>query len=122
MHQIKFLADECVFKRTINLLEYLGMNVERVQDAGLSGATDDEILAYAQQTSSILVTNDLDFSDIRVYNPSKLSGIIVLRIIPTEFEINKTHKVLTKLINSESTYSGKLFVVDKNKYRVRTTP
>ena len=51
------------------VLEKLGHNVDTVVSEGLSGHGDDDIWAASQQSGRFLVTQDLDFSDIRRFEP-----------------------------------------------------
>ncbi len=45
----QFLVDECTYQETIEFLRDLGFDVIRVQDLGLRGASDREVLIKAQQ-------------------------------------------------------------------------
>jgi len=42
-----------------------GHDVLTAQDAGLAGKSDEEILAYAIMHERVLITIDMDFSNIR---------------------------------------------------------
>lgn len=74
MPKPKFLADECAFIETVRLMRELGFQVERIQDLGMIGAKDSDIFAKAQETKTILITNDKGFGDIRAYPPSSHHG------------------------------------------------
>jgi predicted nuclease of predicted toxin-antitoxin system len=71
-----FLADECTFTSTIQLMRGLGLQVQRVQELGMIGAGDPEVFRKAQQLQAVLVTNDQGFGDVRVYPPSSHQGVI----------------------------------------------
>ncbi len=54
---VKLLLDE-MYAGLKEYFEILGWNVLTVQDAGLQGAKDREILAYAKKNNLLLVTQD----------------------------------------------------------------
>ena len=116
---MKFLADECVYLVTVLALRKLGHAVITAHEAGLDGQPDEQILEYAQKENRILLTADLDFSNIRRYPPKSYCGIIVLKIRP-----HNAHEVHTTLRHflataSEASVWKTLVIVDRNKYRVR---
>jgi len=117
----RFLADECVYQETIDLLRGRGFDVVRVQDLGLGGASDREVLLKAQELDRVLLTNDLGFSDIRSYPPSRYRGIIVLKLRDYS-SIADVHTVLQDLLAKEKRLAGALFIVDRRKWRKRTRP
>jgi predicted nuclease of predicted toxin-antitoxin system len=45
-----FLADECLFTSTVRLLRDLGVPVQRVQELGMTGASDGEVFRYKRFT------------------------------------------------------------------------
>jgi predicted nuclease of predicted toxin-antitoxin system len=54
--------------------------VHTVPDEGLAGAIDPEIWAIAQHEERFLVTQDLDFSNIRQFAPGTHCGILLVRL------------------------------------------
>jgi predicted nuclease of predicted toxin-antitoxin system len=56
-----------------------GFDAETVREENLAGADDDIIAATIERENRVLITLDLDFSDIRTYSPQRYSGIVVLR-------------------------------------------
>ena len=116
---MNILADECVYKRTVNLLRSWGRDVLTAQEVGLAGRPDEEILAYATMHERVLITIDIDFSNIRHYPPKFHKGIIVAKIRPRHAEA--VHIVLEYLLNhiDPDRLSKSLVIVDQNKYRVR---
>jgi predicted nuclease of predicted toxin-antitoxin system len=77
---MNLFADECVYKVTVDLLRSWGHDVLTAQEVGLSGKPDEEILAYAVRHERVLITIDMDFSNIRHYTPESHRGIIVAKI------------------------------------------
>jgi predicted nuclease of predicted toxin-antitoxin system len=116
---MKFFVDECVYSVTTQLLRSRQHDVVTAQDAGLSGRPDEEILAYAVEHGRILITIDMDFSNIRRFPPHSYIGIIVLKIRPRS--VAEIHKVLEQVLRDldEEQLSKSLVMIDRGKYRVR---
>jgi predicted nuclease of predicted toxin-antitoxin system len=53
---------------------YLLPAIDTVQGEGLSGQLDDKVWQAAQDTGRFFITLDLDFSDLRKYQPGKHHG------------------------------------------------
>jgi len=100
----------------------LGVQVQRVQELGMTGANDSDVFRKAQQLQAVLVTNDQDFGDVRTYPPSSHRGIIVLKMEPDPHKVQAVHQVLKELLRKEQRFERCLFVVDTHKYRKRTKP
>jgi predicted nuclease of predicted toxin-antitoxin system len=116
---MNLFADECVYKITVTLLHSWGHDVLTAQEVGLAGKPDEEILAYAIMHERVLITIDLDFSNIRHYPPKSHKGIIVAKIRPRN--ASAVHRVLEHLLAnvSEDRLSKSLVIVDHHKYRIR---
>ncbi len=116
---MKLFADDCVYRKTVEAISSWGHDITTAHSAGLSGKSDEEILAYSIQEGRILITADLDFGNIRYYPPGEHRGIIVLKIKPAT--LAQVHNVLKKLLEqaSQDYFVKTLIVVDRNKYRVR---
>lgn len=74
-----FKIDEDLPKDAAELLRSYGFDAETVSEERLAGVGDDVIAAVIQHENRVLITLDLDFSDIRTYPPERYSGIVVLR-------------------------------------------
>jgi len=116
---MKFFMDECIYKVTTDFLVQSGYDVVTVQQAGLSGFNNGEVLSKAISEQRIFVTRDVHFSNILLFPPQNSFGIIVLKIKPET--IVEVHQVLLELINkySQKDLSQTLIIVDRNKYRIR---
>lgn len=77
---IKDKVDECLPEECAELLLGKGYDVDTVRHEGLQGAADAAIWKAAQNEKRFLVTTDLDFSDVRRYEPGKHAGILLLRL------------------------------------------
>jgi len=116
---MNFFADECVYPGTVATLRSWHHNVETAQGAGLMGQDDPVLLAHAVQRGQILITNDLDFGDIRHYPPPHHCGVIVLRIRAKS--IDRVHNVLREFLatTTQQEMRKALVIVDAVKYRIR---
>ena len=116
---MKLLADECVYRGTVDLLREWKHQVETVQEVALTGQDDVFILGHAVGAGQVLITNDMHFSNILVSPPSDHQGIIVLKIRPRTQQ--RVHAVLSRFLAGATQESIKntLVIVDRNKYRVR---
>lgn len=116
---MKLFADECVYKVTVDLLRSWGHDVHTAHGAGLAGKPDEDVLAYAITHERVLITIDMDFSNLRHYPPKTHKGIIVAKMRPHNAE--QVHHVLEHLLEiiKEDTLNQSLVIVDQNKYRIR---
>jgi predicted nuclease of predicted toxin-antitoxin system len=58
----------------------LGHDVHTTQSQGLAGCDDNTVWQAAQGEDRFLITQDLDFSDLRKFAPGQHAGILVLRL------------------------------------------
>ncbi len=58
----------------------LGFDVDTTLEEQLQGRPDAEIWAAAQSERRLLVTQDLDFSDIRRFEPGTHEGLLLVRL------------------------------------------
>ena|ERR1700743_2747647 len=61
-------------------LKNLGHNVHTTTEEGLAGKTDAEIWSVTQDERRFLITQDLDFSDLRQFSPGSHHGILLVRL------------------------------------------
>jgi predicted nuclease of predicted toxin-antitoxin system len=77
---MKIKLDENLPARLAPVLGYLGHDVHTVHDEQLAGRPDEEIWEAAQKESRFLITQDLDFSDMRRFAPGSHNGILLIRL------------------------------------------
>ena len=66
---MKIKLDENLPEALTAELARLGQDVDTVRQEGLAGCTDPAVWTAAQASGRFLITQDLDFSDTRVYRP-----------------------------------------------------
>lgn len=58
----------------------MGHKVDSVFAEGLTGRSDEEVWNAAQAAGRFLITQDLDFSDMRRFQAGTHSGILIVRL------------------------------------------
>lgn len=114
---MRFLADQCVYRVTVEYLRNLGHAVVTAEDLHLQRADDSTLLAKAVELNLIFLTRDFDLANLHDYPPASMAGVVVLRMQPAT--TGRVHFVLNEFLVSGIDPSGALVVVDRNKYRVR---
>ena len=83
----RFLVDESVGNAVAEMLRTEGYNAKYVGEVGLTGRSDEEVLAYAWADSRIIVIHDPDFLDDRRFPPHvipvlflSVPGLSVVRV------------------------------------------
>jgi predicted nuclease of predicted toxin-antitoxin system len=77
---MRIKLDENLPGRLSHLLRQFGHNVSTVDDEGLGGRPDPVIWQAAQSEARFLITQDLDFSDLRTFAPGTHHGILLVRL------------------------------------------
>lgn len=77
---MKIKLDENLPLRLAILLKDLGHDAHTLHDESLIGRADTEIWEATQKESRFLITQDLDFSDLRQFAPGSHHGILLVRL------------------------------------------
>jgi len=77
---MKIKLDENIPASLVAPLNELGHNVDTVPQEGLAGGDDKTVWVAAQREERFLITQDLDFSDIRRFRPGDHHGILLVRL------------------------------------------
>lgn len=103
-------------------LRAAGHDAASVFAEGLSGTPDQNLLATCNAEGRVLITLDLDFSDLRAYPPEQHKGIIVLR--PTSQSVPDVRSLLGKLLPVLQTeaITHRLWIVEEKGIRIRGGP
>ena len=103
-------------------LTAFGHDVHTTHEEKLTGSNDSQIWAAVQNEGRFLITQDLDFSDVRRFIPGTHSGILLVRLsFPSR--MNLTNRIL-QLFDTEdvTTWEGCFVVATERKVRVRRQP
>jgi len=116
---MKFKLDENLSPLAASVFIEHGFDATSVREEGLTGCTDDHLISVCSEEKRVLVTLDLDFSDIRRYQPSGLDGIIIIRSYKQsrDYMIEILKKIIPQLKAEDIT--GKLMIVEDDRIRIR---
>ena len=81
---MKLKLDENIPQSAAARLQALGFNTDTVLGETLGGRPDSDVWRAAQAAGRMLVTQDLDFSDVRTFAPGSHHGIVVVRLPDAE--------------------------------------
>jgi len=77
---MKIKLDENMPAALGSILLGLGHDADTVPQEGLRGSDDSAVWRAAQEADRFLVTQDLDFSDLRRYQPGSHAGLLLVRL------------------------------------------
>ncbi len=115
---IRFKLDENLPHDAAVLLQETGHDVHTVLAEHLGGNPDPQVFGASQEEKRILVTFDLDFSDIRIYPPAGHHGVWILR--PHTQSIENALTLLRsalRVLESEPT-KGRLWIIEPERVRI----
>jgi predicted nuclease of predicted toxin-antitoxin system len=116
---MQFKVDENLPAEVCNILHEAGHDAMSVLDQKLGGRPDDEICSVCRSEARALVTLDTDFADIITYPPASLPGIVVIRAG------DQAKPSVLSLVRSfvaalpEGDLHGQLWIVERDRVRVR---
>ncbi len=116
---VRFKLDENLPREADVLPRDAGHDVQTVLEERLGGSVDSKVLNACRTEGRVLITLDLDFSDIRLYPPASHKGIWVLR--PRTQSIDSMLTLLKGALGvlaTEQTES-RLWVVELGQVRIR---
>jgi predicted nuclease of predicted toxin-antitoxin system len=116
---MRIKLDENIPLRVQPLLEQLGHNVDTVPQEGKAGCSDEDIWQSAQDSSRFLITQDLDFSDIRRFTPGTHKVILVMRLHDggRQALMNRLRQIF--ITESVESWKSCFVVISDRKIRVR---
>jgi len=116
---MKFKLDENLPLASADVFNQAGHDASSVYGQNLTGSPDTKLAQICRKEERVLVTLDLDFSDIRVYPPDRYSGIIVLRLQHQDARtvIDVCRRLLP--IFEQEPINGRLWIVDERRVRIR---
>lgn len=99
----------------------MGFDVKGVDEAGLRGCEDDEVVRLAERENRMIITLDLGYGSIYYFSEKGSVGMIILRLHPpTVEEVNRVLKNFLGKVDLEKEQLTKcLIMLDRKKYRIR---
>ena len=119
---MQFLADMGVSQRVVEWLNKIGHSATHLRDEGLHRLPNGEIFKKAIDEKRLVLTLDLDFSEIQALSPREKISVIIFRLRNTRTPnvIENWKSVLSKC--GESLESGAVITVEEARHRVRSFP
>jgi predicted nuclease of predicted toxin-antitoxin system len=117
---VRWLADECVAARLVDLMRRDGSDVLYIAETG-TGATDDAVVRRAVQENRLLLTEDKDFGELVILRRLRVPGLVLLRAgrMDSPTQLARIQAVIDR-------YGGELFgrftVVEATRFRSRPLP
>ena len=116
---MRIKLDENIPNSLVDVLTSLDHDVDTVIAEGIKGHSDDSVWAAAQETQRFLITQDLDFSDLRKFKPGNHHGILLVRLsMPSRDALFKRIEHLFETENVEP-WRGCFVVASARKVRIR---
>lgn len=111
--------DENLPTRLVAALTTMGHNADTVPVKGLSGHPDGDVWQAAQLAQRFLITQDLDFSDMRRFQPGTHPGILLIRLRNPGREA--LFRKVVSLFENEAieNWTGCFVVATERKLRIR---
>lgn len=116
---MKIKLDENIPHAAVAVLQQFGHEVDSVADEGLRGATDDDVFVAAGRSGRMLITQDLDFSDMRRFRPGTHSGLLLLRLKEPGRRALLQRMVWLFQNEPVAAWAGYVVIVTDNKIRLR---
>lgn len=119
---MKFLADMGISPKTEDFLIALGFESIHLSALKLNKMLDSEILNKAKNEGFILLTHDLDFSELVAASKAKLPSVIIFRL--RNMQPNNVNSTLKKIVTNHSSAlkQGAIISVTDSQIRVRQLP
>lgn len=120
---MRFLLDQNLSPRLGALLTEVGHDAIHVRDMGLAQATDEIVIARAEQEGRVLVSADTDFGMLLARsNRSHPSLVLVRRAVGRRVE-DLAQLILNSLVDvEEDLNNGAIVVLGEKTLRIRRLP
>jgi predicted nuclease of predicted toxin-antitoxin system len=115
---VKFKLDENLSPSLSALFGAAGHDAHSIVEQALGGQPDELVIDVCRREHRVLVTLDLDFSNILAYPPAQFAGIVVLRLAdqahPT---VEAAIRRMLALVSQEPV-AGMLWIVEERRIRI----
>lgn len=119
---MKLIVDMNLSPRWVGLLTGAGMQAVHWSMIGRCNAPDSEIMAYATMNDYVVLTHDLDFSEILAATHGEKPSVVQIRAEDVSPDVIGL-QVIAALRQMESDLEeGALLTVDPNRTRLRLLP
>lgn len=116
---MRLKVDENLPREACDLLNRAGHEAISVGQQGLAGADDTRIYQRCQDEQRALVTLDVDFANVRAYDPGFSSGVIVLRLARQDKQRVLEALASTLPLLEREPLDKRLWIVEGERIRIR---
>lgn len=114
----RILADECIHLDLANVLRQVGLDVLTVDEARLSGASDQAVFRAAVKKKRILLTFDRGFGDIFRFDISSSFGVVIILIGQMTRRETVDLPLAFFSFQKGRSLAGKLAIIGKRRIRI----
>jgi predicted nuclease of predicted toxin-antitoxin system len=119
---MRFLADMGVAQSTAQRLREAGHDVAHLSELGMGRLSDREILELASREERIVLTFDLDFTDLLAAGLHQRPSVVIFRL-KNQIPAAVTPRLLTLLTErAHELREGTIAIVEDARYRLRRLP
>lgn len=119
---MNFLIDMNLSPAWVTYLSGEGWGARHWSEIGAPTAPDTDLLRWARENHHILISQDLDFTQLLFQTNDRGPSVILLRL-RNEFDEPSRHTVFNAIrLASESLLAGALLVVSSDRARLRKLP
>jgi predicted nuclease of predicted toxin-antitoxin system len=116
---VKFKLDENLSPSLLATFAATGHDAHSVVQQALGGQPDERVIDVCRRESRVLITLDLDFSNILAYPPANFTGIVVLRLNDqAHVTVQSAIQRVLDLLPQEP-IAGLLWIVEERRIRIR---
>jgi predicted nuclease of predicted toxin-antitoxin system len=119
---MRFLADMGVSQRVVMWLHEQGHDATHLRDEGLQKLENGAIFTKAFRESRIILTWDLDFTEILALSKTGTVSAVVFRLMNTRSThvVERLERVLSE--SAQDLEEGAIISVEEGRHRVRLLP
>src|SRR5215468_4684535 len=119
---MRFLADMGVSQRVVTWLQAQGHEAIHLRDEGLQRLENGAIFTKALRESRIILTWDLDFTEILALSKTGTISAVVFRLMNTRSDhvIERLERALSE--SAQDLEAGAIISVEAGRHRVRLLP
>ena len=118
---MKFLADMSISLATLTYLHDHGYDAVHLREIGLHTLEDADIIQKAREEQRIVVTHDLDFSDLVAASGASLPSVIIFRLRDMRpANVNRHLEIVLR--DEEALECGVIVSITEGRMRLRRLP
>jgi len=119
---MKFLADMGVSMTVVQALREQDYDAIHLREQGLQRLPDPTILIKAKQENRIILTFDLDFSELLAINRENLPSVVIFRLQKTIPRFVADRLLESLPLYKENLIQGAILIIEDSRYRLRHLP